>query len=148
MSSLTYLRECQNPSRWHSFRMLSRTSPSSVLLKLLMNMTPPPVEMVHSHISTIHPTTISSSMHVLGMMPLKHQHLLKREMYMLMLVPRISFTEEPHKTQFSQDIDTLHHQMIFIRYIRPNIAESPHTIIWVPEGSFQNSNPLYTQETF
>ena len=32
-----YLRECQTPSRWHFFRMLSRTFPSSALLKHWMN---------------------------------------------------------------------------------------------------------------
>ena len=101
--------------------MLSRTSPSFVLLKLLMHIPPPPVEMVHSHISTIQPTTISSSMHVLGMMPLKHQHLLKGEMYMLL--QDFSITKNPTK---HSSLKTLtHQQMIFIRYIRQNIAESP-----------------------
>ena len=49
MKSLTYLRECQTPSRWHSFRMLSRTFPSSVLLKLWMNTLPRPLGwVIHS----------------------------------------------------------------------------------------------------
>ena len=145
MTSLTYLRECQHPSRRHSFRMQSRTSPSSVLLKLLMNIPPPPVEMVHSHISTIHPATISSSMLVLGMMPLKHQHLLKGEMYMLLLVPRISaLLKNPMK---HSSLKTLtHHQMIFIRYIRPNIAESPPHHYLGSRGIIPESQPpLHTK---
>ena len=49
----------------------------------------------------------------------------------------------------SSSLKTLtHHQMIFIRYIRPNIAETPQPIIWVPEGSLQKANLLYTQEAF
>ena len=90
MNSLTDLRECQTPSRWHSLRMLSRTFPSSALLKLWMNTLPPPLGMDHSLTSITHPTTTSSSMHVLGMMPPTHQPLPKEGMYMLLLVPRIS----------------------------------------------------------
>ena len=126
MNSLTYLRECQNPSRWHFFRMLSRILPSSALLKPLMNILLPPLEMDHSHISTIHLTTISSSMSVLGTMQLKHQHLPKEDMYMLVLVPRISpLLRTPMKHTSLKALT--HYQMIFIRYIRPNIAKShPH----------------------
>ena len=90
MNSLTCQRECQTPSRWHSFRMLSRTFPSSALLKLWMNTLPPSLGMGHSLTSTTHPTIASSSMLVLGMMPPIHQPLPKEGMYMLMLVPRIS----------------------------------------------------------
>ena len=46
--------------------------------------------MGHSLTSTTHPTTTSSSMLVLGMMPPIHQLLPKEGMYMLLLVPRIS----------------------------------------------------------
>ena len=46
--------------------------------------------MVHSLTSTTHPLTISSSMHVLGMMLRTHQPLPREEMYMLLLAPRIS----------------------------------------------------------
>ena len=53
--------------------------------------------------------------------------------------------EEQQETNFSQDIDT--HQVTFIRCIRPNIAETPHTIIWLPEGSLQKVYPFYNQET-
>ena len=73
MNSLIDLRECQTPSRWHSFRMLSRTFPSSALVKLWMNTLPPPLGMGHSLTSITHPTTTSSSMYVLGMMPPTHQ---------------------------------------------------------------------------
>ena len=44
----------------------------------------------HSLTSTTYPTTISSSMHVLGMRSPTHQPLPREGMYMLLLVPRIS----------------------------------------------------------
>ena len=107
-----------------SVRMLSRTSPSSALLKLLISIPPPFVEMIHSHISTIHLTTISSSMLVLGMMPLKHQHIPKGEMYMLLQVLRISVLLKT-LMEHSSLKTLIHHQIISIRYIRPKIAQSP-----------------------
>ena len=82
MISLIYLRECQTPSRWHSFRMLSRTFPSSGLLKHWMNILLPPLGMGHSLTSITHPTTTSSSMHVLGTMPPTHQPCPREGMYM------------------------------------------------------------------
>ena len=123
--------------------MQSRTSPSSVLMKILMNISPPPVEMIHSHISTIHPATISSSMLVLGMMPLKYQHLLKGEM--LLLVPRISALLKNLMKHSSLKTLT-HHQMIFIRYIRPNIAKSPPHHYLGSRGIIPESQPpLHTK---
>ena len=72
-----------------------------------MNTPLPLLGMGHSLTSTTYPTTISSSMHVLGMMLPTHQPLPREEMYMLLLAPRIfTIIEEPHETQFSQDIDT------------------------------------------
>ena len=56
---------------------------------LWMNTLPPPMGMGHSLISTTHPTTTSSSMLVLGMMPPIHQLLPKEGMYMLLLVSSI-----------------------------------------------------------
>ena len=44
----------------------------------------------HSITSTTYPTTISSSMHVLGMMPPTHQPLPREKMYMLLLSSKIS----------------------------------------------------------
>ena len=55
-----------------------------------MNTLPLPLGMGHSLTSITHPTTTSSSMHVLGMMPPTHQPLPKEGIYMLLLVPRIS----------------------------------------------------------
>ena len=49
MNSLTNLKECQNPSRWQCFRMLSRVFHSSSLLKPLMNTPPPHLEVGHPH---------------------------------------------------------------------------------------------------
>ena len=66
-----------------------------------------PVGMDHSHTSTIHLTTISSSMLVSDMMPPKHLHALRGEMSMQLLVLRIStLFEESHETHLFQDIDT------------------------------------------
>ena len=107
MNSLIYLRECQTPSRWHSFRMLSRTFPSSALLKHWMNTLLPPLGMGHSLSSITHPTTTSSSMHVLGMMPPTHQTPSKRQNVYAASGPQdFTIVDETHETQFSQDIDT------------------------------------------
>ena len=69
----------------------------SIVETLLMNIPLPPVEMDHSHTSTIHLTTISLSMLVSDMMPPKHLHPLRGEMFTF---------EELHETHFFQDIDT------------------------------------------
>ena len=107
MTSLIYLRGCQNISKWHSFRMLSKIFPNSVLWRPLMNIPLPPVEMDHSHTLTIHLTTISLSMLVSDMMPPKHALRLRGEMFMQLLVPRIStLLKSPTRHIFSQDIDT------------------------------------------
>ena len=127
--------------------MLSTISPNSVLWRPLMNIPPPPVEVDHSHTLTIHLTTISLSMLVSDMMPPKHLHPLRGEMYMQFLVPRISILLKNPTKHISFRILTPH-QMTFIRYIRPNIAENPpHTIIWLPERSLQKIYPFYIQET-
>ena len=52
-------------------------------------------------------THLSLSMLVSDMMPPKHQHPLRGEMYMQLLVPRISILLiNPRENHFSQDIDT------------------------------------------
>ena len=71
-----------------------------------MNIPLPPMEMDHSHISTIHLTTISLSMFVSDMMPPKHLHPLRGEMFMQLLVLRISTLLKTPTTHFFQDIDT------------------------------------------
>ena len=68
MNSQTYLKECLNLSRWHSFRIQSRTSLNSVLLRTLMSTPPQPLEQVLAPNLPTHPTTGFSSMLVLGMM--------------------------------------------------------------------------------
>ena len=140
MNTLTYLRECQNPSRWHFLRMLSRTFPSSVLLKPLMNTPSPPLEMGYSHTSTIHPTTISSSMLVLGMTQPIHQLLPREGMYMLLLVPRISPILR-NLTKHSSLKTLTHHQMISIRYIKPNTVKSHLSHYWGFRGITTKSQP-------
>ena len=51
-----------------------------------MNISQPPVEMDHSHISTIHLTTTSLLIFVSDMMPPKHLCPLREEMFMQFLV--------------------------------------------------------------
>ena len=67
-----------------------RHPPAQYKLKHWMNTPLPPLWMGHSLTSTTYPTTMSSSMHVLGTMPPTHQPLPREEMYMLLLAPRIS----------------------------------------------------------
>ena len=126
--------------------MLSKILPNSVLWRPLMNIPQPPLEMDHSQISTIHHTTTSLLMLVSDMMPPKHLHPLKGEMFMELLVLWISTPLKNPTNQLSFMILTPH-QMTFIRYIRPNIAENPHTVIWLPERSLQKAYIFCTQET-
>ena len=142
MNLLTYLRECQRLLRWHFFRMLSKTSPSSVQLKCWMNTPLPPLGMGHSLTSTNYPTTISSSMHVLGMMPPTHQPIRREEMYMLLLAPRISPLLR-NTTNHSSLKTQKPHQMTSIKYIKPNIEKAFKTTIWVPEGLCLNILDLF-----
>ena len=90
MNSLITLKGCLHLSRWHSFRMQARISHNSALLRPLMNIPPQPLELGHAHNSPTHPTTIFSSMFVLGMMlpilPLP----LREGMYMQLMVPMIT----------------------------------------------------------
>ena len=100
--------------------------PQLSIVETLMNIPLPPVEMDHSHISTTHLTTISLSMLVSDMMPPKHLHPLRGEIFMQLLVLRISTLLKIPTKHISFRILTPH-QMTFIRYIRPNIAENhPH----------------------
>ena len=124
MISLIYQRECLNLSKWHSFKMLSKIYPNSILWRLLMNTPLQPVGMDHSHTSTIHLTTISSSMLVSDMMPPKHLLPLREGISMLLLVLRTSRPLKNPTKHISLRILTPH-QMTSIRYIRPNIAENP-----------------------
>ena len=80
MNSQTYLKECLNLSRWHSFRMQSRTSLNSGLLRPLMS-TP---------LQPTHPTTTFLSMLVLGMMQSIVPLPLREGMYIQLLVPKLS----------------------------------------------------------
>ena len=108
MNLLTYLRECQTLSRWNFFRMLLKTSLSSVWLKHWMNTPLPPLGMVHSLTSTTYPRTIFSSMHVLDMMPPTHQPLPREEMHMLLMAPRISqLFRTPRNTVLSRHRHTI-----------------------------------------
>ena len=74
------------------------------------------------------------------MMPSKQLHPLRGEMFLQLQVPRISTLLKTPTKHISCRILTPH-QMTFIRYIRPNIAENPHTIIWFQERSLQKVYP-------
>ena len=89
-----------------------------------MNKPLQPVGRDHSHTSTIHLTTISSSMLVSDMMPPKHLLPLREGMSMQLLVLRTSTPLKNPTKHISLRILTPH-QMISIRYIRPSIAENP-----------------------
>ena len=121
--------------------MLSKIFPNSVLWKLFMNIPLPPGEMDHSHTSTIHLTIISLSMLVSGMISPKHLHPLRGEMFMQLLVPRISSLLKSPTTRISLRILTPH-QMTSIRYIRPNIAENPPQLYLVSRKITPECLPL------
>ena len=73
-------------------------------------------------------------------------HPLRGEMFMQLLVLRISTLLKNPTKHISFRILTPH-QMTFIRYIRPNIAKTPHTFIWLPERSLQKAYTFCNQET-
>ena len=145
MTSLIYQRECLNLSKWHSFKMLSKMFPNSVLWRPLMNTPLQLVGMDHSHTSTIHLTTISSLMLVSDMMPPKHLLPLRGGMSMQLLVLRTSTLLTTPTKHISVRILTPH-QMTSIRYIRPNIAGNPPHLFWFPKRSLQETYFCCTQE--
>ena len=82
--------------------------------------------MDHPHTSIIHPTIISLSMPVSGMLPLRHQHHLKEGMSLQLLGLRTSTHMKNPTRHISLRILTPQ-QMISTRYTSPNIAENlPH----------------------
>ena len=107
MNSLTYLREYQNLSRRHLFRMLSRTFPSSVLLKPLMNTLPPPPKngsFAHLNYSSYCNHLINACVTYDATNASTPSKI--RNVYAAAGTQDFTLVEEPHKTQFSQDIDT------------------------------------------
>ena len=119
MISQTFLEECQNPSRWHSSKMLSKTYPSSALLKPLMNTHQLHLDMVLSHTFHTHPIMIFSSMHVSGMIPPTLQPPQREEMCIQLLEHRITPTlMSPTKHCSPKALILL--QMISTKYTRPN----------------------------
>ena len=121
MNSQTYLKGCLNLSRWHSCRMQSKASLNSALLRPLMNTPLQPLEQVLAPTLPTHPTTIFSSMLVLGMMQPILPLPLREVMYIQPLVPKISMISRNPMKHIS--LKTLiHHQMISTRCIRPNKA--------------------------
>ena len=123
-------------------KMLSKIFPNSVLWRPLMNIPLPPMEMDHSHISTIHLTTISLSMFVSDMMPPKHLHPLRGEMFMQLLALRISTLLKTPTTHFFQDIDTPPDD--FYQVYQTKHSRKPPT----PLSGFQKDHyPFCTQKT-
>ena len=132
MTSLISMRGCQNLSKWHSCKMLSKIFPNSVLWRPLMNIPLPPVEMDHSHISTIHLITISLLMLVSDMMPPNHLHPLRGVMYMQLLLLRIStLLKTPTKHIFFRILTP--RQMLLSGTSDQTQQKPPNTIIWLPE---------------
>ena len=121
MNSQTYLKECLNLSRWHSFRMQSMTSLNSVLLRPLMNTPLQPLEQVLAPNLPTHPTTAFSSMLVFGMMqpilPLPP----REGMYIKLPVLKISMLLR-NLTKHNSLRTLIHHQMISTRCTKPNKA--------------------------
>ena len=108
--------------------------PQLSIVETLDDYTQQPVGMDHSHTSTIHLTTISSSMLVSDMIPPIHLLPLREGMSMLLLVLRTSTPLKNPTKHISLRILTPH-QMTSIRYIRPNIAETP-----TPLSGFQKDH--------
>ena len=119
MNSQTYLKECLNHSTWHSFRMQSRTSLNSVLLGPLMSTPLHPLEQVLEPNLPTHPTTTFSSILVLGMIQLILQLPPRGRMYIQLLVLKISMLLRNVMKHISLRTLT-HHQMISIRWTKPN----------------------------
>ena len=143
MNSQMYLKECLNLSKWHSLRMQSRISHNSALLRPFMNIPPQPLEQGHAHISPTHPTTIFSSMLVLGMMQPKLPLPLRGGMYIQLLVPKISMILR-NPMRHRSPLTLIHHQMISIRCIRPNKANHHLHHYLGLRRIILESQPLYT----
>ena len=103
---------------------ISERMPESIKMALLQNAVKDIPQLDHSHTSTVHLTTISSSMLVSDMMPPKHLLPLREGMSMQLLVLRTS-TPLKNPTKHISLRTLIPHQMTSIRYIRPNIAENP-----------------------
>ena len=99
------------------------------------------VEMDHPHISIIHLTTISLSMPVSDMMPLRLLHPLKEGMSMQLLVLRTS-THMKNPTKHISLRILIPQQMISTRYISPNTAENPPHLYLVFKRTIPENLPL------
>ena len=122
LDELTDLAEKMPESKkWPSFRMQSRTSHNSVLLRHLMNTPLQLLEQVLVPSLPIHPITTCSSMLVLGMMQPILPPLPRGGMYIQLLELKISMLLKTPMKHIS--IMTLtHHQMTSIRYTKLNKA--------------------------
>ena len=100
MNSLIYLRECQTPSRWHSFRMLLRTFPSSALLKHWMNTLLPPLGLItHLNYSSYYNLLINACVRYDATNTSTASK--RRNVYAASGTQNFTIIEEPHETQFS-----------------------------------------------
>ena len=70
----------------------------------------------------------------------------RRNVYAASGTQDFTIIEEPNETQFSQRIDTPSEDFYQVHQAKQQKAFK--TTIWVPEGSCQKDNPLWTQEAF
>ena len=126
MNSLIYLRECHTPLRWHSFRMLSRTFPQLSIVETLdeyTSTTSGDGSFSHLNYSSYYNLLINACVRydaINTSTPSK-----RRKVYAASGTQDFTIIEEPHKTQFSQDIDKPSDD--FIKYIKPIITKSLQT---------------------
>ena len=107
-----------------------------------MNTPQLPVGMDHPHISIIHFTITSLSMHVSDMMPPRHLHPLREGMSMQILGLRTSTHMKNLTRHISLRILTPQ-QMISTRYTSPNIAEIPPHLCHAFKKTTPENLPLH-----
>ena len=113
MNVQTYLRECQIPSRWHFFRMLSKTPPKLSIVETLDEYTSTTSYTYYNLLinACVRYDAINTS-----------ATFKKRNVYAASGTQDFTISEKPHETQFSQDIDTPSDD--FYQVHQPNIAKS------------------------
>ena len=109
MISQTFLKECQNPSRWHSSKMLSKTYPSSALLKPLMNTLQLHLDMVNGSFTCLSYTSYYDLL-INACVRYDSTNISttskRRNVNTAAGAQADPHIDEPHKPQFSQGIET------------------------------------------
>ena len=143
MNSLIYLRECHTPSRWHSFRMLSRTFPQLSIVETLdedTSTTSGDGSFSHLNYSSYYNLLINACVRYDATntsTPSK-----RRKVYAASGTQDFTIIEEPHKTQFSQDIDKPSDDFYQVHQTNHNKKPSK------PLSGFQRDHGKNTQEAF